>query len=170
MLLMELEILTMDSKQLNELFGAAILTAEPEVSRYVYKITQNVGGRTIIFFCCQDLRPEHEDEWRIDFTEELELTDENADDEDFEQYVNHKTGKGHEFEVFAFIVACAKQFVKDKDPKIIRLKSEKEEANRAPLYWRLAKRFGSGFDISQETEERHDVTVMTKKGYVNIAK
>ena len=100
--------------------------------------------------------PEDDDHWRIDFAEHLDA------DVD-EPFVSHKTGKGKEFEVFAFVVAAAQEFERSMKPKIITIKSKVSEGNRAPLYHHLAKRFGSKFDIESSKTDRHDVLTLTRK-------
>lgn len=141
--------------KLFELFDATH-TNKPKVGSYSYEIEQTVGGRSIVFIAMRTGEDDQEDEWRIDFAEHLDA------DVD-EPFVSLKTGKGKEFEVFSFVVSCAKQFVKDKNPRVVQLRSHKNEPNRATLYARLAKKFGAGYEITREDSDRYNITVLTKK-------
>lgn len=127
----------------------------PKVQRHMYEVEQDVGGRKITFIAMNNEYDE-DDRWRIDFAEHLDA------DVD-EPFVSTMTGKGKEFEVFSFVIACAKDFIAKKDPKIIELRSDKKEPGRAPLYARLAKKFGAGYEISHTETERHNITVLTKR-------
>ena len=126
---------------------------EPKTRQHQFEVEQEVGGRNFVFIAMSDV--DEDDVWRIDFAEHL-------DTDTDEPFVNDKTGKGKEFEVFSFVVACAKELVKRKDPRVMRLRAVKSEPNRAKLYARLAKKFGTGFKITQETNDRYITTVMTK--------
>lgn len=130
-------------------------TNEPRINRHAYEIEQTVGGRTITFIAMRTGLDDDDNEWRIDFAEHLDT------DED-EPFVSYKTGKGKEFEVFSFVVACAKQFVRDMNPRVIKLRSDKLEPNRAKLYAHLAKKFGAGFEITHDETPQYDITVMTR--------
>lgn len=144
--------------KLLELFDFNKKTNEPRVSQASYEIEQQVGGRTITFIAMRKYKGDHDDsnDWRIDFAEHL------PDDVD-EPFVSAKTGKGREFEVFSFVVACAKKFIAEMNPDSIELRSDKLEANRASLYARLAKKFGAGYEISHSETGRYDITIMTRK-------
>jgi hypothetical protein len=131
-------------------------TNKPKTSDHSYEIEQEVGGRTITFIAMKQDFTDNENHWRIDFAEHLDA------DVD-EPFVNYKTGKGKEFEVFSFVVACAKKFVADKNPNVIELRSDKTESNRAKLYAHLAKKFGAGYTITHKENGHYDITVMTKR-------
>jgi hypothetical protein len=140
--------------KLLELFDTT-KTNEPKVGAHTYEVEQRVGGRDIVFIAMRTGLDE-DNGWRIDFAEHL-----NTDVD--EPFVNYKTGKGKEFEVFSFVVACAKKFIAEKNPSIIKLRSDKMEPTRAPLYARLAKKFGAGYTITHEENGHYDITVMTKQ-------
>lgn len=137
---------------LSELFDMTKIN-DPKIRSGMYEVEQKVGGRDIVFIAMRSA--DEDDVWRIDFAEHLEA------DVD-EPFVNYKTGKGKEFEVFSFVVACAKDFVSKNNPRAIKLRSDKLEPNRAKLYARLAKKFGSGYKITQEETPSYDITVMTR--------
>jgi hypothetical protein len=130
-------------------------TNKPKINGGSYEVEQTIGGRDIVFIAMH-VGDIDDDVWRIDFAEHL------PDDVD-EPFVNYKTGKGKEFEVFGFVVTCAKEFVKNKNPRVIKLRSDKLEPNRAKLYARLAKKFGSEYEITHEESQSYDTTVMTKR-------
>lgn len=138
--------------KLLELFDTTKIN-DPKIRSGMYEVEQKVGGRDIVFIAMKSA--DEDDVWRIDFAEHLEA------DVD-EPFVNYKTGKGKEFEVFSFVVACAKDFVSKNNPRVIKLRSDKLEPNRAKLYARLAKKFGSGYKITQEETPSYDITVMTR--------
>lgn len=124
------------------------------IGAHTYEVQRRVGGRDILFIAISS--PDEEDSWRLDFAEHLDA------DVD-EPFVNTKTGKGKEFEVFSFVVACAKDFVRIKDPHVIQLRSNKTEPNRAKLYAHLARKFGAEYEITQKETSRQNITVLTKK-------
>lgn len=138
--------------QLLELFAATAIKPTKTTSHW-YEVEQVVGGRTIIFTAIREY--DEENTWRVDFAEH--------DDEHPDEPIGKKTGKGKEFEVFSFVVSCVKDFVQRNDPMVMKLGSDKSEANRAPLYARIAKKLGDGYDITHTSDDWNDFTIMTKQ-------
>jgi hypothetical protein len=140
-----------------ELFNSDVKLNEPSRnSDHSFEIEQEVGGRNILFIAMAVNHGEDDGDWRIDFAEHLDA------DVD-EPFVNNRTGKGKEFEVFNFVIACAQEFVKQKNPQVIRLKSDKSEPTREKLYLRMAKRFSADWDITQKSSSRYHEIIMTRK-------
>lgn len=139
-----------------ELFNSDVKLNEPSRNfDFIYEIEQEVGGRNILFIALAT-HGDNDGVWRIDFAEHLDA------DVD-EPFINTATGKGKEFEVFNFVIACVKQFVKEKNPKVLKLRSDKSEPTREKLYARMAKRFDADWDITQDNTGRYNQTIMTRK-------
>lgn len=90
--------------------------------------------------------------WEVDFVDENGSID--------------ATGKGDQFKVFSTVLAILKDFVKDKEPKIIEFEASKSKGSnsRSSLYSRMLKKYSKtlGYSFKESDEGTSTAFTMTK--------